>query len=94
MPAGGPLGREALRIAAPPDRGVPAGEPAESFPDVAGAAMSLVADEAMTPLAGFSAPNSAYPLVTHLRGFAAHLVFGLAVAATCELAWGLRRRRP
>jgi uncharacterized membrane protein YagU involved in acid resistance len=60
----------------------------------AGAAMSLVADEAMTPLAGFSAPNSAYPLVTHLRGFAAHLVFGLAVAATCELAWGLRRRRP
>jgi hypothetical protein len=59
-----------------------------------GAAMSLVADEGMTPLFGFSAPNKAYPLVTHLRGFVAHLAFGLAVAATSELAWALRGRRP
>jgi hypothetical protein len=59
-----------------------------------GAAMSLVADEAMTPLLGYSAPNRAYPLVTHLRGFLAHLVFGLAVAATTETAWALRGRRP
>jgi uncharacterized membrane protein YagU involved in acid resistance len=59
-----------------------------------GAAMSLIADEAMTPMFGFSAPNKAYPLVTHLRGFVAHLAFGLAVAATCELAWALRGRRP
>ena len=59
-----------------------------------GAAMSLIADEAMTPLLGFSAPNRAYPLVTHLRGFAAHLVFGLAVAATTETVWAVCGRRP
>jgi hypothetical protein len=59
-----------------------------------GAAMSLIADEAMTPLLGYSAPNRAYPLVTHLRGFLAHLVFGLAVAATTETAWAFRGRRP
>ena len=59
-----------------------------------GTAMSLIADETLTPLAGFSAPNGAYPLVTHLRGFAVHQVFGLAVAATCEAVWALRGRRP
>lgn len=59
-----------------------------------GTAMSLVADEWMTPAFGFSAPNRDYPLVTHLRGFVAHQVFGLAVAATCEAAWALRGRRP
>jgi hypothetical protein len=59
-----------------------------------GAAMSLVADEAMTPLLGYSAPNRAYPLATHMRGLLAHLVFGLAVAATTETAWALRGRRP
>ncbi len=59
-----------------------------------GTAMSLIADETMTPLAGFSAPNRAYLLVTHLRGFAAHQVFGLAVAATCEALWALRGRQP
>ncbi|XFF01805.1 pyruvate/2-oxoglutarate dehydrogenase complex, dihydrolipoamide dehydrogenase component (plasmid) [Streptomyces sp. L7] len=61
---------------------------------VLGAAMSLIADELTTPMAGFSAPNRAYPLVTHLRGLLAHQVFGLAVAATCEGIWALRRRRP
>lgn len=60
----------------------------------AGSAMSLVADELMTPAFGFSAPNLEYPLVTHVRGFAAHLAFGLAVAAVTEGAWWLRRRRP
>lgn len=59
-----------------------------------GAVMSAVADEWMTPALGFSAPNRAYPLATHLRGVAAHLVFGLAVAATTEALWALRRRRP
>jgi len=49
-----------------------------------GAAMSLLVDEGMTPLLGFSAPNRAYPLVTHLRGVTAHLVFGLGVALTAE----------
>lgn len=59
-----------------------------------GAAMSAIADELMTPAFGFSAPNRAYPLVTHLRGFAAHLAFGLAVAGVTEALWLLRRRRP
>ncbi len=49
-----------------------------------GAAMSLIVDEGLTPVLGFSAPNRAYPLVTHLRGVLAHLVFGLGVAATAE----------
>jgi hypothetical protein len=49
-----------------------------------GAAMSIVADELMTPAFGFSAPNLDYPLVVHARGFAAHLVFGLAAALTVE----------
>lgn len=60
-----------------------------------GAAMrSLLADELMTPAFGFSAPNRDYPTATHVRGVAAHLVFGLAVAAVTEAAWWLRRRRP
>ena len=59
-----------------------------------GAAMSVVADELMTPAFGFSAPNLDYPLVTHVRGFAAHLVFGTAVAATVETGWALLRQRP
>jgi uncharacterized membrane protein YagU involved in acid resistance len=49
-----------------------------------GAAMSLIVDEGVTPLLGFSAPNRAYPLVTHVRGFVAHLAFGLGVAASAE----------
>lgn len=70
-----------------------------SLPPVAaglafGAAMSLVADEGMTPALGFSAPNRAYPLSTHLRGFAAHLVFGLGVAAVTEVAWRMTGRAP
>jgi hypothetical protein len=57
-----------------------------------GAAMSIVADELMTPAFGFSAPNLDYPLSTHLRGFLAHLVFGLAVAGTVEAGWAVTRR--
>jgi hypothetical protein len=59
-----------------------------------GTAMSVVADELMTPAFGFSAPNLDYPLVTHLRGYVAHLAFGLAVAATVETGWTLLRVRP
>lgn len=76
-----------LRRRRPGLRPVPAGL-------VMGSAMSLVADEAITPALGFSAPNRAYPLSTHLRGFAAHLAFGLAVAALTEAMWCLRGRRP
>jgi len=59
-----------------------------------GAAMSAIADEWMTPALGFSAPNRAYPLATHLRGVIAHLMFGLGVAATTEALWAARGRRP
>ncbi len=59
-----------------------------------GASMSLLVDEGLTPLLGFSAPNRAYPLATHARGVAAHLVFGMAVAAVTEIAWALLRRTP
>lgn len=61
---------------------------------VSGAAMSLLVDEGLTPLLGFSAPDRAYPLATHARGIAAHLAFGLAVAAVTEAAWLLAGRRP
>lgn len=57
-----------------------------------GLAMSVVADELATPSLGFSASNSAYPIVTHLRGVAAHVVFGAAVAAASEVTWALARR--
>jgi uncharacterized membrane protein YagU involved in acid resistance len=59
-----------------------------------GVAMSVVADELMTPAFGFSAPNLDYPLATHARGMVAHLVFGLAVAAAVEIGWVLTRARP
>ena len=57
-----------------------------------GLAMSVLADELMTPLLGFSAPNRAYPLVTHLRGVAAHLVFGATVGAVSEASWAITGR--
>ncbi len=56
-----------------------------------GAAMSLIADEFMTPVLGFSGPNRDYPLATHVRGVVAHLAFGLAVAAVFEAAWAFSR---
>ena len=59
---------------------------------VTGLAMSVIADKLMTPMLGFSAPNRAYPLLTHLRGVAAHLVFGATVGAVSEVTWALARR--
>lgn len=61
---------------------------------LAGASMSLIVDETLTPLLGFSAPDRAYPVSTHVRGFMAHVVFGAASAAVIEGWWALRRRRP
>ncbi len=54
-----------------------------------GAAMSLIADEGMTPLLGFSAPNRAYPHSTHIRAFVSHLVFGVSAGVVVEGAWKL-----
>ncbi|WP_406690322.1 DUF1440 domain-containing protein [Saccharopolyspora sp. ID03-671] len=59
-----------------------------------GAAMSAIVDEGLTPLLGYSAPNRAYPAVTHLRGFLAHLVFAGATAVVTETGWALSHRRP
>jgi len=59
-----------------------------------GASMSLVVDEGLTPLMGFSAPNRGYPAATHARGALVHLVFGMVVAAVTETAWALMRRSP
>ena len=43
-----------------------------------------VFDEGLVPSLGFSAPNRAYPLSTHLRGFVGHLAYGLTVMSTVE----------
>ncbi len=59
-----------------------------------GATMSLIVDEGVTPALGFSAPNREYPMSTHLRGFVAHLAFGVAVAAVFEAGWSVLRQRP
>lgn len=49
-------------------------------------------DEGLTPLMGWSAPDSQYPMATHLRGFLGHLTLGLSVAATAEvLSWLMDR---
>lgn len=59
---------------------------------VTGGSLSLLVDEGLTPLLGFSAPNRAYPLITHLRGVANHLVYGLSVAVSVEALRRLGRQ--
>ncbi len=62
-----------------------------------GLSLWVIFDEGVTPAFGFSAPNDAYPLTTHLRAFAAHLAYGLAVMAVTEPAvrlLELTARRP
>lgn len=49
-----------------------------------GVGMSLILDEGVVPTLGLSAPNRAYPFLTHVRGFVAHLVFGAVAALTAE----------
>lgn len=59
-----------------------------------GGAMSLTVDEGLTPLLGFSAPDRAYPLATHIRGLFGHLAFGVVVATVVEGGWELLGRKP
>lgn len=59
-----------------------------------GTTMSLVLDEALTPALGFSAPNRAYPTLTHVRGLLAHLAFGVVAAATAEVLYRLTGTTP
>ena len=54
-------------------------------------ALFLVVDEGLTPALGLSAPDSAYPVSTHLRGFLGHLAYGAAAAATAEILMSDRR---
>jgi uncharacterized membrane protein YagU involved in acid resistance len=54
---------------------------------ITGASLSLIVDEGLTPALGYSAPNRQYPWQTHLRAFAAHLVYGLTVAGVYEVLY-------
>lgn len=42
-------------------------------------AMAMVVDEAANTILGLTPPPGQFPLSTHLRGFAAHLVYGAAL---------------
>ena len=57
-----------------------------------GLSMAVLVDEIGNPLFGFTPPPQRYPLVSHLRGLAGHLVYGLAVAAIVEIGWKLTGR--
>ncbi len=60
-----------------------------------GTVMWFLVDEGLTPLLGFSAPNRAYPRATHVRGFVAHLAWGLGSAVAAEaLTWLGASRAP
>jgi uncharacterized membrane protein YagU involved in acid resistance len=50
-----------------------------------GLALYIVVDEVVTPALGWSAPFSAYPRSTHLRGLIAHIALGLASAISAEI---------
>jgi hypothetical protein len=58
-----------------------------------GLSMALLVDEIGNPLLGFTPPPQKYPLVSHLRGVAGHLVYGLGVAALVEAGWKAAGRR-
>ena len=60
----------------------------------AGAALTLIVDEGLTPALGFSAPNRDYPVETHIRGFLAHLVWGTAAALATEAMYHLSGTGP
>jgi uncharacterized membrane protein YagU involved in acid resistance len=47
----------------------------------------LGVDEGLTPMMGWSAPASAYPVATHARGLVGHLVLGATIATTAEFLW-------
>ncbi len=59
-----------------------------------GAALSLIVDEGVAPALGFSAPNTHYPMLTHLRGFLNHLAYGAAVGLTAEVLYHLTDTSP
>ncbi|MEE6296258.1 DUF1440 domain-containing protein [Georgenia wangjunii] len=58
-----------------------------------GLSASVLVDEVANPVLGSSAPPTDYPLVTHLRGLAGHVAFGLAVPVLFESTVAVLRRR-
>ncbi|WP_051479265.1 DUF1440 domain-containing protein [Arthrobacter sp. H5] len=60
---------------------------------VTGLSMAVLVDEVGNPLLGLTPPPQKYPLVTHLRGIAGHLVYGLSVAGFVEAGMRVMRRR-
>jgi uncharacterized membrane protein YagU involved in acid resistance len=60
---------------------------------ISGMALFVIVDEGLTPRLGLSAPDRAYPVSTHLRGFIGHLAYGAALAATAEVLLSERRWR-
>jgi hypothetical protein len=54
-----------------------------------GALLWVLSDEVLVPLLGFSRGPARYPPSSHLKGLAAHLVYGLAT----ETAWRAARTR-
>jgi hypothetical protein len=58
-----------------------------------GAAVWLVADEALIHVLGLSAPPWRFPLRTHARGLAAHLVYGVTLDALTRFTSSVDRDR-
>jgi hypothetical protein len=58
-----------------------------------GLSMAVLVDEVGNPLLRLTPAPQKYPLVTHLRGVAGHLVYGFGSAALVEAGWKLTRRR-
>ena len=52
---------------------------------VYGAGFSLVVDEGLSPLLGFSPGPLAFPWQTHARGFIGHLVYGGVIEAAMRV---------
>jgi hypothetical protein len=51
-----------------------------------GLGLFLIQDEGLNALTGLSAPPGAYPWQAHARGLVAHVVYGLTLDATLNLA--------
>ncbi len=56
-----------------------------------GTAILVLLDQIANPALGLSKKPSAYPLKTHLFGFASHLVYGAALEGTRRVLGGRRR---
>lgn len=58
---------------------------------LSGFAVFALVDEGANAAFGFSAPPSAYPAATHLRGLVGHLVYGVAGSLAIEAIYALGR---